>query len=319
MSLYTQAFGRSESDTMKSIALLDGGLGQEINTRSSADASHSLWSVKVMQDEPDVVVRVHEEFIKAGAKVLTLNNYTASKPRLARFGMEDKFKQTHQLAINLLGRALDNAATNRSDVNIAGCLMPLAASYVASAALGYEESYDQYCELIEVQINAVDVFLVETISNITEARAAADALASFGQPAYIGLTLNDDLSKTLRSGEPLDEAIDQLGKARAEAIMINCCFPEAVDNVLPTLRDCGLKFGAYANGFTSIEALAPGANVDSLQARKDLNPEAYSAHALRWADAGASIVGGCCEIGPAHIAHLSETLLQGGYATEKLR
>jgi len=294
MSLYTQAFGRSESGTMKSIALLDGGLGQEINTRSSADASHSLWSVKVMHDEPDVVVSVHEEFIKAGAKVLTLNNYTASKPRLSRFGMEDKFKQTHQLAIDLLGRAVDNAAANRSDVNIAGCLMPLAASYVASAALGYDESYDQYCELIEVQINAVDVFLVETISNITEARAAADALASFGQPAYIGLTLNDDLSKTLRSGEPLDEAIDQLGKAR-------------------------LKFGAYANGFTSIEALAPGTNVDSLQARKDLNPEAYSAHALRWAEAGASIVGGCCEIGPAHIAHLSQTLLQAGYVTEKLR
>lgn len=303
---------------MRSIALLDGGLGQEINTRSSADASHSLWSVKVMQDEPDIVVRVHEDFIKAGARVLTLNNYTASIPRLSRFGMQDKFKATHQLAIDLMNRALENSATDRSDINIAGCLMPLAASYVASEALGYEKSYDQYCRLVEVQINAVDVFLAETISNIAEARAAADALASFELPAYIGLTLNDDLSNTLRSGERLEDAIDQLIKSNIEAIMINCCFPESIDNVLPILRASGLKFGGYANGFTSIDALAPGATVDGLQARKDLTPDAYSQHALKWADAGAVIVGGCCEIGPAHIAHLNESLLKAGYVSEKL-
>ena len=303
---------------MKSIALLDGGLGQEINTRSSADASHSLWSVKVMQDEPDIVVRVHEDFIKAGARVLTLNNYTASIPRLSRFGMQDKLKETHQLAIDLMNKAVENSATNRSEINIAGCLMPLAASYVASEALGYEKSYDQYCRLVEVQINAVDVFLAETISNIAEARAAADALASFELPAYIGLTLNDDLSNTLRSGERLEDAIDQLIKSNIEAIMINCCFPESIDNALPILRESGLKFGGYANGFTSIDALSPGATVDGLQARKDLTPDAYSQHALKWADAGAVIVGGCCEIGPAHIAHLNESLLKAGYVSEKL-
>ena len=303
---------------MKSIALLDGGLGQEINTRSSADASHSLWSVHVMYEEPEVVVSVHEDFIKAGARVLTLNNYTASIPRLSRFGMEGKFKETHQLAIDLMNRAVDNAAIDRSDINIAGCLMPLAASYVASAALGYEKSYDQYCRLIEVQIESVDVFLVETISNITEAKAAADALASFDQPAYIGLTLNDDLSNTLRSGEPLEDAIDQLMKTQIKAVMINCCFPEAIDNAITVLRDCGLQFGGYANGFTSIDALAPGSTVDGLEARKDLNPEAYSAHALNWVDAGATIVGGCCEIGPAHISHLNESLHEAGFVSAKL-
>jgi len=303
---------------MKSVALLDGGLGQEINTRSSADKSHSLWSVHVMHEEPEVVVQVHEDFIKAGARVLTLNNYTASMPRLSRFGMEDRFKETHQLAIDLLNRAVDNTVEARSDINIAGCLMPLAASYVASAALGYDESFDQYCRLIEVQIEAVDVFLVETISNITEARAAADALASFDQPAYIGLTLSDDLSNTLRSGESLEDAIEQLTKTQIKALMINCCFPEAIDNALPILRQCGLQFGAYANGFTSIDALAPGTTVDGLMARKDLTPEAYSAHALQWADAGATIVGGCCEIGPAHISHLSDSLLKAGYSTAKL-
>ena len=303
---------------MASIALLDGGLGQEIHKRSTQNNPHSLWSVKVMLDEPDVVISVHEDFINAGAKVLTLNNYTASLSRLRRFDMEDKFERTHRLAIELMNTAVENVATDRSDLNIAGCLMPLAASYVASAALNYDQSYDQYCKIIEVQIDAVDLFLVETISNITEAKAAADALTSFGQPVHMGLTLNDDLSNTLRSGESIEDAIDQLSQGKIETLMINCCFPEVIDNVLPILRDSGLKFGGYANGFTSINALEPGTTVDRLEARKDLGPEAYTAHALKWAESGAAVVGGCCEIGPEHIAHLNQALIEAGYESTKL-
>lgn len=304
---------------MKSIALLDGGLGQEIHKRSNQDNSHSLWSVKVMLEEPEVVVGVHEDFIKAGAKILSLNNYTASITRLTRFGMEDKFEQIHQLAIELMNTAVENAVSDRSEINIAGCLMPLAASYVSDAALDYQQSYDQYCKIIEVQIDGVDLFLTETISNITEAKAAADALASFGQAAHIGLTLNDDLSNTLRSGERIEDAIDQLTQGQLDTLMVNCSFPEAIDNVMPVLRDSGLKFGAYANGFTSINALEPGTTVDRLEARKDLDPQAYTAHALKWAEAGATLVGGCCEIGPEHIAHLNQALLEAGYKSAKLK
>ena len=197
--------------------------------------------------------------------------------------------------------------------------MPLAASYVSDAALDYQQSYDQYCKIIEVQIDGVDLFLTETISNITEAKAAADALASFGQAAHIGLTLNDDLSNTLRSGERIEDAIDQLTQGQLDTLMVNCSFPEAIDNVMPVLRDSGLKFGAYANGFTSINALEPGTTVDRLEARKDLDPQAYTAHALKWAEAGATLVGGCCEIGPEHIAHLNQALLEAGYKSAKLK
>ena len=312
---------------MKSIALLDGGLGQEINSRSSQDTSHSLWSVKVMHEEPDVVIKVHEDFIRAGARVLTLNNYTASLPRLSRFGLEDRFDETHRMAISLLDKAIDhvvnsdyaaNSGLTRADINVAGCLMPLAASYVAEAALNYQDSYDQYCRLIEVQMDGVDLFLAETISNVTEARAVADALASFDLPVHIGLTVSDDLSNTLRSGERLEDAITELSEGNLDILMLNCCYPEAIDNALPVLVDSNLRFGAYANGFTSIDALEPGSTVDRLEARKDLTPEAYSDHAMKWADAGATVIGGCCEIGPAHIAHLNNRLLEAGFTTTKL-
>ena len=64
---------------MTEIAFLDGGLGQEINKRSSAPAAHPLWSIKVMiEDGPDIIKAVHHDYINAGSKVLTVNAYTAT-------------------------------------------------------------------------------------------------------------------------------------------------------------------------------------------------------------------------------------------------
>ena len=120
---------------MTSIAFLDGGLGQEINKRSTQETSHPLWSVKVMHDEPEIVISAHKDFLLAGAKVIGLNNYTASITRLSRHGFGDKFEETHQLAIQLMNTAITESGLARETINIAGCLPPLAASYVSSAAL----------------------------------------------------------------------------------------------------------------------------------------------------------------------------------------
>ena len=77
--------------------------------------------------------------------------------------------------------------------------------------------------------------------------------------------------------------------------------------VLATL---GLPFGAYANGFTRIDPRFNriGATVDLLSARKDLNPMEYADFVDRWRALGATTLGGCCEIGPAHIAEMARRL-----------
>jgi S-methylmethionine-dependent homocysteine/selenocysteine methylase len=298
---------------MTSIAFLDGGLGQEINKRSKQKISHPLWSVKVMQEDPEIVIGVHKDFLFAGAKVISLNNYTASITRLSRHGFGDKFQETHQLAIQLINKAIAESGLARNSINIAGCLPPLAASYVSSAALDYQQSYDEFCQLIEVQSGGVDLFLVETISNITEAKAAITALKHYNKKTYIGLTLTDDLSNTLRSGETLEEAVEHFSDEKIDALLLNCSFPEAIDKAMKVLQTSGLRYGGYANGFTSIENLSPGATVDGLQARIDLGPEKYAEHVIGWLDMGATIIGGCCEIGPEHIKYLSQQLTAKGH------
>ena len=86
--------------------------------------------------------------------------------------------------------------------------------------------------------------------------------------------------------------------------------PEAVTEGLSVLSEAGVPFGAYANGFTSISDSFKEvyATTDRLEVRRDLGPEEYAEFAETWADMGATIIGGCCEVGPAHIREIVKRL-----------
>ncbi len=82
---------------------------------------------------------------------------------------------------------------------------------------------------------------------------------------------------------------------------------EAITAAMPSLATSPVPFGAYANGFSHIaDEYAPGDVTTMLGHRHDLSPVAYCDHVSSWVDAGASIVGGCCEIGPAHIRAIAD-------------
>ncbi|RWX61777.1 homocysteine S-methyltransferase, partial [Mesorhizobium sp. M4B.F.Ca.ET.089.01.1.1] len=134
-----------------------------------------------------------------------------------------------------------------------------------------------------------------------------------GKPVWVSGTLADHGTPRLRSGETIAAASSALGDLPVAARLVNCCRPEAVSAALPELIALGGPVGAYANGFTSIEALKHGGTVDVLHARHDLDPQAYADQAIGWVEAGALIVGGCCEVGPAHIAALRDRLDEAGH------
>lgn len=295
---------------MADISFLDGGLGQEIQTRAKANP-HPLWSVKVMYDEPEVVSSVHRDFIAAGARVITANNYTASPPRLRRDSDVSQIGAIHQTALGLARAAIDEAGDD--GLQLAGCLPPLVGSYVAEVSMDFDASLTDYRQLVSLQVPAVDLFLIETMSNISEACAALTAVKEAGKAGFVGLTLSDDGTNTLRSGEALEDALAQLLALGPDGLMVNCSVPEAVSAAMPVLAGLPVPYGGYANGFTSIEALKPGGTVASLEARADLGPEAYADFACSWVEAGATIIGGCCEVGPAHIAHLARRLRGAGH------
>jgi S-methylmethionine-dependent homocysteine/selenocysteine methylase len=128
----------------------------------------------------------------------------------------------------------------------------------------------------------------------------------------LGLTVSDDNGLLLRSGESLSDTIEAIADWDPLAVVINCSKPEAVSQALPVLANAGCPFGAYANGFTAIDALEPGGVVDVLEARNDLNPDQYALFVAQWLEMGATIIGGCCEVGPAHIAAMHRLVSDRG-------
>lgn len=293
------------------IALLDGGLGQEIVKRSAMAPAPS-WTIAVMMDRPDIVRDAHKAYVEAGARVLCVNTYTATPTRIRRDAPAHAIEDIHRTALSLARQAVTESGV-KHPVRIAGCLPPLVASYVAEVSLDYEASLEEYRTMVTLQKNAADLFLIETMSNTVEALAALKAARECDLPTYIGLTVSDDGTITLRSGEPLAAALDQIVGAGPDGILLNCSHPESISKAMPLVAQTGLPFGAYANAFTTIDGFAPGTTVAGLETRQDLTPKAYSDHVLGWIDQGATIVGGCCEVGPRHISALRDTLTGAGF------
>ncbi|MBO9401062.1 homocysteine S-methyltransferase family protein [Shimia sp. R9_3] len=295
---------------MTQVILKDGGSGQELLARSSMSA-HPLWSTKVMMEEPETVQAVHADFIRAGARLITLNTYSATPERLTREGVGDMFETLQKRAIDLANAARDEVEAD--GVKLAACLPPLHGSYRPDMSLGHADLLPAYQEIVAAQEAACDVILCETLSSIAEATAAAQAGVETGKPTWVFVTLKDDNSQTLRSGEPLEAALDALKGIKVAGIGLNCSKPEVVSGGLPAVLASAGATGAYANAFTGIDPLEIGGTVDGLRARDDVTPARYADFAMQWVADGARFVGGCCEVGPGHIAELANRLKEAGY------
>ena len=289
--------------------LLDGGMGQEIYNRGGK-GGYGEWAVAALYEDPDLVREIHRDYIVAGADVLTTNTYGTTRARMKAVGMEDRFETLVQAAGQLACDAREKVS--RDGVRIATSLPPLEASYVSEFALSYEETEAQFAEMMDLLDPYVDIYLGETLSTSFEARAFLEAAKGRGKTTWLALTLVDHGETDLRGGETLGEAVAQARDYAPDALLINCCTPDSVFAALPVLRESGIPYGGYANGFVEIPtAWEERGGVVQLETRKDLSPEVYAGEVKRWIEAGASIVGGCCETGPAHIARLRQLIDYG--------
>jgi len=265
-----------------------------------------------MMSQPDIVKEVHRDSIRAGAKVVTVNTYSSTPTRLKRDGQPAWFEKLQTQALRIASDARDELGDMAGDVQLAGCLPPLIASYTSDER-PFAEIKEEYEQIVGIQKPSVDLFLIETISNIKEARAAIEVALETGKPVFMSFTIADNHPEQIRSGETIEEALSAVKHYPLDALLFNCSFPETISEGLKALGRLDKPFGGYANGFTSVEPLKPGKTVDLLSARHDMHEEKYAQHAMDWVKAGATIIGGCCEVGPSHIDYLRRKLQEQGY------
>ena len=287
---------------MTQITLLDGGMGQELVHRAG-DRPTPLWSTQVMVDHPGMVAGVHRDFAAAGATVATANTYAIHHDRLDGTALEGKFGELHSLAL----------AEVRGFGRIAGSIGPLGGSYRADLMPIHDDAVTKFAEVARTLSPHVDFIICETVVSLAQTRAVLEAVQNAGKPIWIAFSVSDEDGTVLRSGEALADAMALIGVA--EAVLVNCSTPEVIIAALDVLATFEKPYGAYANGFESItdEFLEVNSTVDKLKMRRDFTPDLYADHAMCWVDHGATIIGGCCEVGPAHIAEIASRLIAAGH------
>ncbi|MDX1461045.1 MAG: homocysteine S-methyltransferase family protein [Xanthomonadales bacterium] len=294
--------------------LLDGSMGQELIKRGVA--GHGLlWSAGALLEAPRAVLEIHRDYISAGADIISTNTYAATRVVLGEAGLDHRFEALNILACEL---ALEARERSGRPVRLAGSLPPYQESYRPDLVGCFDEIEPLYREQAALLAQHVDLVLCETLSTAEEGRAAAAGASAAGKPVWVSWTLEDHLradgSARLRSGETLDEAVAALNGLDIAALLVNCSPPEVIGRAVVQLRSLTrLPVGAYGNAFTPIPPMWEHHNdADLPPARTDLGPDAYAGHARDWLDSGAAIIGGCCEIGPAHIARLRELIDRRG-------
>ncbi len=293
---------------MSDITLLDGGMGQELVHRAG-DRPTPLWSTQVMMDHPGIVTGVHKDFFAAGATVATTNTYAIHHDRLLGTGVEGKFAELHGCAIEEAKTARAAHGTGR----IAGAIGPLRASYRPDLHPVSRTAVPLFAEVAHLLAPHCDLLILETVASVAHAADALEAAKETDLPVWLSLTVSDKDGTKLRSGEDLAEVGGVA--ARADAVLVNCSAPEAVTKAMPVIAGFDKPFGGYANGFVQIteDFLTDKPTVDTLTARRDMGPRAYAGYVMEWVAAGATIVGGCCEVGPAHIAEIASRLTATGH------
>lgn len=294
---------------MTAITLLDGGMGQELVHRAG-DQPTPLWSTQIMIDHPGMVTGVHADFYGAGATIATTNSYAVHLDRLDRTAMEGRFADLHAMAMAEAQAATAAHGSGR----IAGAIGPLGASYRPDLHPEPDVARPLFAEVAEQLFGGSDILIGETIVSVAHARDLLAAVLPFGKPVWLALSVNDDDGTLLRSGEPLADVLPVVQHG-ADALLINCSTPEAIPAALDIICDARLPFGAYANGFEHISDgfLEEAPTVDALRLRRDFTPALYADHVMGWIDQGATIVGGCCEVSPAHIAEIATRLRSAGH------
>jgi len=285
------------------IAILDGGMGQELLARSPGKPT-GLWATQVLLDAPGLVRAVHDDYFAAGADIATTNTYAVHRDRLAPFGLEDRFEVLHRQACEIAVSARDANGSGR----VAGSLGPIGWSYRPDLAPSPERAAEIYGEIARLQAPYVDLILCETMASVSQAHGAVMGAKAAGKPVWLSVSVDDDDGARLRSGEAVTEILPLISEFDIAALLVNCSLPEAVGRAIPLLANRQVPFGGYANGFTGIpEAFkAKGATADRLEKRKNLGPAVYADFVEGWIQDGATIVGGCCEVGPAHIRELAK-------------
>lgn len=282
--------------------VIDGGLGTLLDAHGH-DLASKLWSARLLAENPAAIERAHSEFFAAGAEVAITGSYQVSFEGLQRAGYDEAATEgLLRSSVSLAARARDASGRDgfvAASIGPYGAMLADGSEYTGAYGRTVAQLAAWHHRRLGVLMDAgADLLAIETIPSLAEGEAVLREVAGTGVAAWLSYTVD---AGALRSGESLAEAFALVqGVDEIVAVGVNCCDPAEVPAAIAAARAATDKaIVVYPNS---------GEQWDAKNRRwrgtGGFSPEMIAG----WRDAGATIIGGCCRIGPADIAGIAAVL-----------
>ena len=270
-----------------SFVFLDGGMGTMLQA-AGIKTEHVPELLNLT--DPEAIMDIHRQYAESGADIVYANTFGANRYKLA--GSGSSVEEVVGAGVENARRAVGGRALVALDIGPIGQLIEPAGT------LRFEEAYETFREIVLAGRDA-DLIVIETMTDLYEVKAAVlAAKENSGKPVMVTMTFEENMRTfTGVSPECMAAVLEGLG---VDALGVNCSLgPEELFPVLEKL--CGL---------TILPVIAkPNAGLpDPVTNEYNVGPEDFAKSAVKLAEAGVKIFGGCCGTTPAHISAVIEAL-----------
>jgi len=293
--------------------LLDGGLSNQLEDQGH-DLNDQMWSAKLLLKNPRAITEAHLQYLRAGAEILITSSYQASIQ-----GFIEAFLISREDAISLMENTVKLArfaidiyqeeVGEQSPKFVAASIGPYGAyladgsEYTGKYAATDDEIFQFHKDRLDVLVETdADFFACETIPSFREARILRELLKDYETPAWISFSCQNDMH--LHDGSEVAVCAELFnGHPTVFALGINCTPPQYISNLIQLIKKIApaKKVVVYPNSGEVYDAESK--NWSGMN-----DPQICAMMSNEWLNLGADIVGGCCRIGPRHIASIKAVM-----------
>ena len=280
---------------MAKYKIMDGAMGSELIKRGLVLSKH-VWSADANITKPNMVEKIHREYVGAGAEYITTNTFRTTPRAYMKTGITNQ--QSARMARSSLLKAVAIAQSAAgSSAKIIGSIAPLEDCYDPGLFPGWESSVSEFSQLGKwLTAAGVDILLLETMNSIAETESALMGIENLGAPIWVSFVLKDE--NHLLSGNTIINALDVVKQYSVDCIMFNC---NPLDRTLMAVEklvdNCSNKWGVYPN--LGIGEPSPYGNIHNYE-----KMDCFRGTMKKIIELEPHILGACCGSSPEHIANL---------------
>ena len=287
------------------LVILDGAMGSELE-KSGAKMDKNLWCGTCSVEFPELVTKVHEDYIKAGADVITTNTYACTPISMKNYGLEKSIEEFNQKSVQVAKKAIKNS---KKDIALAGSVSASGSFY----KLGIKAMIPGFKEQIKIlKEEGVDLIILEAMSSQADiVQAMIECSYKINIPVWLSISCviddktnkvmlgyNDTVDSPPEVYENFEISLNRFSKLHKGPILIAHSDIDVTGKALDIAKE-------NLNGILGVYPNTGYYEKPHWKFADDITPNDYLEYAKSWLKNGAQIIGGCCGLGVEEIKAIS--------------